>query len=168
MTRGSEPFTHSGRGPGDTVLSRFERWARDTPGAQAVAAGTDSLTYGQLDARANQSARHLLDCGLPERAVVAVGSAPRAELVVLLLGLLKAAAACTVIDVENPRTGQRQLAAVRPFALLADTAEQARLDDGGDLRVIRIGGPSPSPTTGSSPPTKAGRRSRGRFPRTGT
>lgn len=158
MTQGSEPFTHSGR-RGDTVLSRFERWARDTPGAQALAAGTDSLTYGQLDARANQSARHLLDCGLPERAVVAVCSAPRAELLVLLLGILKAGAAYTVIDVENPRTGQRQLAAARPFALLADAADQARLDDGGDLRVIRTGGHYTATTAGlpTDPPDRAPR-----------
>ncbi|MFE4257629.1 AMP-binding protein [Streptomyces sp. NPDC056883] len=153
MTQGSEPFTHSGRHTGDTVLSRFERWARDTPGAPAVAAGAESLTYGQLDARANQSARHLLDCGLPERAVVAVCSAPRAELVVLLLGILKAGAAYTVIDVENPRTGQRQLAAARPFALLADAADQARLDDGGDLRVIRTGGQHAVATAGLSTDT---------------
>lgn len=159
MTQGSEPFTHSGPGAGDTVLSRFERWARDTPGAQAVAAGTDSLTYGQLDARANQSARYLLDCGLPEAVVVAVCGAPRAELVVLLLGILKAGAAYTVIDVENPRTGQRQLAAARPFALLADAADQARLDDGGDLRVIRTGGPHAVATAGlpTDPPDRAPR-----------
>ncbi|WP_374213393.1 AMP-binding protein [Streptomyces sp. G1] len=157
MTQGSEPFTHSGRHAGDTVLSRFERWARDTPGAQAVAAGTESLTYGQLDARANQSARHLLDCGLPERAVVAVCSAPRAELLVLLLGILKAGAAYTVIEVENPRTGQRQLAAARPFALVADAADQARLDDGGDLRVIHTGGQHAVATAGLStdPPDRA-------------
>ncbi|MGW1772650.1 AMP-binding protein [Streptomyces sp. NPDC002104] len=157
MTQGSEPSTPSGRSAGDTVLARFERWARDTPGAQAVAAGTDSLTYGQLDARANQSARHLLGHGLPGGAVVAVGSAPRAELVVLLLGILKAGAAYTVIDVDNPRTGQRQLAAARPFALLADTADQARLDDGGELRVIRTGGAYAAATAGlpADPPDRA-------------
>lgn len=160
MTQGSEPFTPSGRPAGDTVLSRFERWARDTPGAQAVAAGTDSLTYGQLDARANQSARHLLDRGLPEGAVVAVGSAPRAELVVLLLAILKAGAAYAVIDVENPRTGQSQLAAVRPFALLADAAEQARLDDGGALRVIRTDGQH-AVATGALPADPPDRAPRG-------
>ncbi|MCX4782230.1 AMP-binding protein [Streptomyces sp. NBC_01264] len=159
MTQGSEPYTHSGRRAGDTVLSRFERWARDTPGAQAVAAGTHSLTYGQLDARANQSARHLLDRGLPDGAVVAVVCAPRAELLVLLLGILKAGAAYAVIDVDNPRTGQRQLAAARPFALLADAADRARLDDGGDLRVIRTDGQYALDTGGlpTDPPDRAPR-----------
>ncbi|MCJ0869377.1 AMP-binding protein [Streptomyces sp. AP-93] len=160
MTQGSESFTHFGRRADDTVLSRFERWVRDTPGAHALAAGTGSLTYGQLDARANQSARHLLDSGLlPERAVVAVGSTPRAELLVLLLGILKAGAAYTVVDVENPRTGQRQLAAARPCVLLADAADQARLDDGGDLRVILLGAQQEAATgrLSTDPPDRAPR-----------
>ncbi|MFE2283588.1 AMP-binding protein [Streptomyces sp. NPDC059443] len=139
MTQGSES-THSSRRTVDTVLSRFERWARDTPGAQAVAAGPDGLTYGQLDARADQVASRLLDAGLPERAVVAVGTDRRAEAVVALLGVLKAGAACAVVDVEDPRAGRRQLAAVSPFALLAHATHQARLDEGGGLRVIRLGG----------------------------
>lgn len=157
MTQGSESFTHSGRGADGTVLSRFERWVRDTPGAQALAAGTGSLTYGQLDARANQLAHHLIAAGLPERAVVAVGGAPRAELVVLLLGILKAGAAYTVIDVENPRTGQRQLAAARPSVLLADSADQARLDAGDGLRVIRLDAQQEAATAGLStdPPDRA-------------
>nr|WSX48276.1 AMP-binding protein [Streptomyces sp. NBC_00974] len=137
MTQGSES-AHSSRRTVDTVLSRFERWARDTPGAQAVVAGPESLTYRQLDVRANQLARHLLDAGLPGRAVVAVGAVRWAETVVALLGVLKAGAASAVVDVENPRTGQRQLAAAGPFALLTHAAHQARLDDGGGLRVIRL------------------------------
>ncbi|MBT2448823.1 AMP-binding protein [Streptomyces sp. ISL-43] len=139
MTQGSEPSTHAARRTDDTVLSRFERWVRDTPGARAVVAGTESLTYGQLDARANQLAHHLLATGLPDGAVVAVGTAPRAELLVALLGILKAGAAYAVIDVQNPRTGRLQLAAAGPFALLGDAADRARLDDGGDLRVISLG-----------------------------
>lgn len=153
MTQGSESSTHAARRTDDTVLSRFERWVRDTPGARAVVAGTESLTYGQLDARANQLAHLLLDAGVPEGAVVAVGAPPRAELIVALLGILKAGAAYTVVDVENPRAGRLQLAAAGPSALLADAADRARLDDGGDLPVIRLGagtlatgGPPTGPT----------------------
>ncbi|CAM5658045.1 hypothetical protein SAVIM338S_06698 [Streptomyces avidinii] len=162
MTQGSDS-AHSSRRTVDTVLSRFERWARDAPGARAVVAGPESLTYGQLDARANQLARHLLDAGLPEGAVVAVGTDRRAETLVALLGVLKAGAACAVIDVENPRTGQRQLAAARPFALLTRAAQQARLDDGGGPRVILLdaeaaaiaGRPAEPPANGGQGSTAA-------------
>ncbi|MGW5850247.1 AMP-binding protein [Streptomyces sp. NPDC055254] len=142
MTQGSES-TPSDRPPitttTDTVPRRFERWARDTPDARAVIAGPDSLTYGQLDLRSNQLAHHLLAAGLPAGAVVAVGTDRRPELLVALLAVLKAGGAYTVLDVEQPRTGQRQLAAVEPFALLTHAAHQARLDHGRGLRVVRLG-----------------------------
>lgn len=152
MTQGSESSTHPAPRTDDTVLSRFERWVRDTPGAQAVAAGAASLTYGQLDTRANQLAHHLLNSGLPDRAVVAVATASRSELLVGLLAVLKAGAAYTVIDVGNPRAGRLQIAAARPFALLADALDQARLDDGGDLPVIRLG--AERAVQGGTPPNR--------------
>ncbi|AWZ06148.1 MULTISPECIES: AMP-binding protein [unclassified Streptomyces] len=166
MTQGSESSTHSGRRTDDTVLSRFERWARDTPGAQAVAAGTGSLTYGQLDALADRLAHDLLNSGLPDRAVVAVAAGRRAELPVALLAVLKAGAAYTVIDVENPRSGRLQLAAAAPFALLADAADQARLDGVGDLRVIRLGPQDAAP--GGAPADRPARTVRDRVPRDDT
>lgn len=144
MTQGSES-THSSRRTLDTVLSRFERWVHDTPEAQAVAAGPygpdapDGLTYGRLDARAEQVAHQLLEAGLPERAVVAVGTDRPAEVLVAFLGVLKAGAACAVVDVQDPRAGQRQLAAISPFALLAHATHRARLDDGRGLRVVPLG-----------------------------
>ncbi|MGW0392700.1 AMP-binding protein [Streptomyces sp. NPDC003042] len=162
MTQGSEstPLGRRAADPADTVLHHFERWARDTPGAHAVIAGPDSLTYGQLDLRANWLAYQLLDAGLPAGGLVAVGTARQSELVVALLAVLKAGGAYAVIDVEVPRTGQRQLAAAPPFALLTHASHRARLDDGRDLRVIRLGaeaaGPADRPTGPPARPRDAG------------
>ncbi|THA40100.1 AMP-binding protein [Streptomyces sp. A1547] len=141
MTQGStqEPGSdRSGRATAATVLDLFEQQARDTPQAYAVIAGADSLTYGQLDARANQLAHHLIAGGLSPGAVVAIGTARRPELVVALLAVLKAGGVYTVIDVEVPLTGQRQLSAGTPYVLLTHAAHHARLDDGSGLRVIRL------------------------------
>uniref|UniRef100_A0AAU2K055 AMP-binding protein n=1 Tax=Streptomyces sp. NBC_00049 TaxID=2903617 RepID=A0AAU2K055_9ACTN len=138
MTQGSES-ARLDKSTTDTVLQRFEQWARDTPGAPAVIAGPESLGYGQLDTRANRLAHHLLASGLPPGGVVAIGTARQAELVVALLAVLKAGGAYTLIDVETPRTGQRQLAAARPFVLLTHAAHQAALDDGSGRAVIRLG-----------------------------
>lgn len=157
MTQGSES-TRSDRPSADgtdTVLHRFERWARDTPGARAVIAGADSLTYGQLDARANQLAHHLLDAGLPADALVAVGTARQAELLVAVLAALKAGAAYTVVDVDAPRAARQLLAAMEPFALLTHAPHEARLDDGSGRRVIRLGSESAAISarpTGPPPP----------------
>ncbi|MEV6684578.1 AMP-binding protein [Streptomyces sp. NPDC051130] len=138
MTQGSET-TRSGRQALCSVLRRFEQWAQDAPGARALVAGPDSLTYGQLDARSNQLAHHLLAAGLPDRALVAVGTARQPELVVALLAVLKAGAAYALIDVADPHTGRRQLAAIRPDAVLTHAAHHPLLDDGRGLRFVRLG-----------------------------
>ncbi|MEU9252984.1 AMP-binding protein [Streptomyces sp. NPDC048270] len=156
MTQGSES-ARSGRRTADTVLHRFEQWARDTPEAPALIAGPDSLTYGQLDARAGRLAGLLLAAGLAPGARVAVGTGRQAELVAALLAVLKAGGAYLVIDVEDPRTGRRQLAGAEPDLLLTRAAHQAALDDGSGLRVIRFGeeaaaaGGRPAPTPGPGP-----------------
>ncbi|MFJ6793383.1 AMP-binding protein [Streptomyces sp. NPDC091268] len=138
MTQGSE-FARSGSRTDDTVLHHFERRAREVPDLYALIAGTEGMTYGQLDARANQLAHHLLDAGLPPGGVVAVGTARPADVLVAVLAVLKASGTYAVVDVESARTGQAQLAGIRPFALLTHAAHQARLDDGSGLRVIRLG-----------------------------
>ncbi|MCX5308439.1 AMP-binding protein [Streptomyces sp. NBC_00160] len=137
MTQGSESVRF-GKRTTDTVLHRFERWARDTPAARALIAGPDSLTYAELDARADRLARRLLGSGLPPGALVAVGTARQSELIVALLAVLKAGGAYAVLDVRSPRSGRRQLAAAQPLVLLTDAAQHAALDDGGGPRVIRL------------------------------
>ncbi|MET9319238.1 hypothetical protein ABZX75_03420 [Streptomyces sp. NPDC003038] len=67
MRQGSEPI-RSGRpaahnadaDAADTILHRFEQWARDTPDAHAVIAGPDSLTRRAVtsSARIRSSSRH--------------------------------------------------------------------------------------------------------------
>lgn len=139
MTQGSESVRF-GKSTTDTVLHRFEQWARDTPGARAVTAGSESLTYGQLDTRANRLAHHLLASGLPPGGLVAIGTTRQTELVVGILAVLKADGSYAVVDAQTPRNGRRQLAALAPlapFALLTHAPHRAALDTGTGLRTIR-------------------------------
>ncbi|MFE9629887.1 AMP-binding protein [Streptomyces sp. NPDC006463] len=139
MTQGSESVRF-GKSTADTVLHRFEQWARDTPGARAVVAGSESLTYGQLDTRANRLAHHLLASGLPPGSLVAIGTTRQTELVVGILAVLKAGGSYAVVDAQTPRTGRQQLAALAhlsPFALLTHAPHRAALDTGTGLRTIR-------------------------------
>ncbi|MET9573802.1 AMP-binding protein [Streptomyces virginiae] len=140
MTQGSESVRFT-KGTTDTVLHHFERWARDTPEAPALIAGSKNrLPYGVVDARANRLAHHLLACGLPPGGLVAIGTSRPAELVVGILAVLKAGGVYAVVDAETPRTGRRQLAALQPlapFALLTHTPHRAALDTARGLRAIR-------------------------------
>ncbi|WP_405834304.1 AMP-binding protein [Streptomyces sp. NBC_00105] len=143
MTQGSESVRF-GKRTADTVLQRFEQWARDTPGAHALIAGPESLTYGQLDERAGRLAHRLLASGLPPGGLVAIGTALQAELVVALLATLKAGGTYVVVDAETPRTGQGQLAVAEPFVLLTTLAHRAALDNGSGVKVIRLGAEAPA------------------------
>ncbi|MFJ8209601.1 AMP-binding protein [Streptomyces sp. NPDC096033] len=135
MTQAS-PSAGPGRPSADTVLERFEQWARDTPGAPAVITRGGDLSYAGLDARANRLAHHLLARGLPADARVAIAPTRREDTVVALLATLKAGAAYALLDAGDTRTARLQLTALAPDLLLTDAAGEARLDQGEGLPAL--------------------------------
>ncbi|PIE25756.1 MAG: non-ribosomal peptide synthetase [Micrococcales bacterium] len=76
--------------------------AGECPGAVAVSAEEGSLTFAELEARANQVAHHLLGLGVGRGSLVAVVAERSVEMVVGLLGVLKAGAAYVPLDPEYP------------------------------------------------------------------
>jgi amino acid adenylation domain-containing protein len=83
--------------------SLFERQAALTPAAVALTSEAGSLTYGELDGRANRLARHLLSLGVGVETLVGVLMERSAELVVSLLAVLKAGGAYLPLDPSYPR-----------------------------------------------------------------
>jgi amino acid adenylation domain-containing protein len=81
----------------------FEAQAASTPDATALVFEDKSLTYGELDARSNQLARHLRKLGVGRESLVAVCAERSIEMVVGLLGILKAGGAYVPLDPEYPR-----------------------------------------------------------------
>ncbi|MGW0580898.1 amino acid adenylation domain-containing protein, partial [Streptomyces sp. NPDC002920] len=71
----------------------FGRQARTTPDAVALASDAGELTYAELDARANQFAHALLGRGVGAEDVVALVLPRSVDLVVGVLGTMKAGAA---------------------------------------------------------------------------
>ncbi len=80
----------------------FEAQADRTPEAVAVTCGDRSLTYRALDARANQLAHHLRGLGVGPDVRVALCVARSPEMVVGLLGILKASGAYVPLDPTYP------------------------------------------------------------------
>ncbi|MFC0215900.1 amino acid adenylation domain-containing protein [Paenibacillus chartarius] len=87
--------------PAALVHVLFEEQVRQTPDLPAVAAGSEQLTYRQLNESANRLARSLLDRGASGR-VVAVIARRSARMAIALLAALKAGAAYLPIDPEAP------------------------------------------------------------------
>jgi natural product biosynthesis luciferase-like monooxygenase protein len=80
----------------------FEEQVGRTPGARALSFGGTTLSYRQLNARANQLARHLKDKGATTDTLVGVHLHRSVDLVVSLMAILKAGAAYVPLDPAFP------------------------------------------------------------------
>ncbi|MDO8043112.1 non-ribosomal peptide synthetase, partial [Janthinobacterium sp. SUN137] len=111
---------------GQTLHGLFEEQAQRSPESVALVFGDQSLTYRELNARANGLAHHLirLGVGLDDRVAICVERS--IDMIVGLLGILKSGAAYVPLDPVYPTD---RLAYVmedcQPVALLT----QARLRD---------------------------------------
>jgi amino acid adenylation domain-containing protein len=85
-----------------TVLSLFEEQARNTPGAVAVRDGSASLTYAELDGRANFLARRLVELGVAPDDIVGVHVRRSVQAMAALLAVWKASAAYIPLDPDYP------------------------------------------------------------------
>jgi amino acid adenylation domain-containing protein len=79
--------------PYASVVATFDAAARRVPDAQAFVSGRESLTYRELRRRADAFAQHLRARGVRPGDAVAICLDPSADMIVALLGTLKARAA---------------------------------------------------------------------------
>ena len=84
------------------VHELFAEQAGRRPDAVAVICGEDSLSYGQLERRANQLAHHLRSLGVGPDVVVGLCVERSVQMVVGLLGILKAGGAYLPLDPQYP------------------------------------------------------------------
>ena len=104
----------------------FEAQAKRTPDSIAVLLGEKSLTYAELNKRANQVARRLRTCGVRPEVAVGICMDRSIDLVVGLLGILKAGGAYVPLDTEYPEQRLRYMiedAGVRVMLTQASLAE---------------------------------------------
>ncbi|GLY50357.1 non-ribosomal peptide synthetase [Lentzea sp. NBRC 102530] len=107
--------------PPATITELFADQVRRAPHAEAVVADGTSLTYAELDARANRLAHHLLRHGLRAEEPVAVLVGRSVDLVVAELAVVKAGGAYVPLDTRAP--------AERLAVLLAGTGAAVVLTD---------------------------------------
>ncbi|MCL2005147.1 MAG: amino acid adenylation domain-containing protein [Planctomycetaceae bacterium] len=87
---------------GDTVVSLFEKQVAETPDAIALIATDATLTYAELNARANRLANELIRHGIKVEDKVAFVLHRDSRATVATYGILKAGAAFIPIDPEFP------------------------------------------------------------------
>lgn len=99
----------AGRGDVRLVVDRFHDRVARTPQKVAVVCGKTSLTYRELDVRAEAVAERLRASGAGRGSVVAVAMERSADLVVALLGVLKSGAAYLPLDLRFPEERLRTM-----------------------------------------------------------
>ena len=85
------------------VHELFEEQVRRTPEATAVAWENEELSYGALNARANRLAHYLRELGVGPETRIGLMVERSIEMVVGLLGVLKAGAAYVPLDSGSAR-----------------------------------------------------------------
>ncbi|MBZ4409176.1 amino acid adenylation domain-containing protein [Myxococcus sp. XM-1-1-1] len=131
---------------GASIIDLFAEQVSLRPHAIAVRHGSTSLTYGELDARANRLARRLRGQGV-SRARPQVGVClPRTpELVVTLLAILKAGGAYVPLDPDYP--SERLDFMVRDARVVAIVSLDAlRSTFSSDITVLSLESPAEEPT----------------------
>lgn len=99
--------------PSGTLHTLFEQQAELTPNARAVKVDNETITYRELNEKANQLAHYLLQQTIPKDAVIAVSQTRCLDLIISFLGVLKAGAAYLYLDPDLPKA--------RKEAILADS-----------------------------------------------
>jgi amino acid adenylation domain-containing protein len=112
------------RRPGGLV-ERFTREVDEHPGAPALVCDGTSVTYAELDRRATRLANALHARGVRPGHVVGVHSGRSVELVVAVLGVLRAGAAYLPLDPAQPPARLAAMAGdARPVLVLSDAADR--------------------------------------------
>jgi amino acid adenylation domain-containing protein len=87
---------------GHCIHQLFEARVEEDPDRVALVAEDGSLTYGELESRANRLAGHLAELGVKEETLVGVSLPRTTDMVVAVLGILKAGGAYLPLDPDLP------------------------------------------------------------------
>ncbi|WP_414474551.1 amino acid adenylation domain-containing protein [Microvirga sp. M2] len=86
-----------------TVVDLFRAQVAQSPDAEAIRFGAESLTYRQLNERSNQMAARLASSGVEPGRIVVVFMEHSIEVLVAILGILKSGAAYVPVDAATPK-----------------------------------------------------------------
>lgn len=86
-----------------TISQLFEEQVEKTPDNIAVKVNNDEITYRELNEKANQLAHYLINSGVVQNDVIALRIDKRIEMIVSILGIIKAGACYLPINLSYPK-----------------------------------------------------------------
>ncbi len=124
--------------PNDVLLHELiEKQIERTPNTTALEFEGESLTYAELNAKANQLAHHLRESGVKPETIVGVALERSFELVIALLGIVKSGAAYLPLDpAYPPERFDYMLADARVERLITNQKIAAQKEIGTNIETI--------------------------------
>ena len=107
------------------IIEVFEAQAESRPQEPVAIFGETQLSYGELNSRASQVGHYLVSMGVGPESLVGIFMPPSKEMVVAILGVLKAGGAWLPLDVVNPKDRLRSIIDSSEVAVLL-TVESLR------------------------------------------
>ena len=148
----------------------FEAQVKARAQAVAVVHEAEEVSYGELNARANRLARHLIGLGVRSDARVAICVERSVDMVVGLLAVLKAGGAYVPLDPAYPAERLRyMLEDSAPAVLLTQRAvleQLPQLKEAGAAAVVELDGAAAA-VGGAGRTRRGGERERGHAPQPG-
>jgi amino acid adenylation domain-containing protein len=132
--------------PSDSIVSRFERTVRNSPKSVAVVCGGEQLTYAELDARASALARALVIAGAGRDLPVGLLIDRSADMLVGMIGILKAGSAYLPLDPVLPQSRLKAMIADSSAPIIVSHSRLAPLASGLDAPAVwvdKLSDPSP-------------------------
>jgi amino acid adenylation domain-containing protein len=141
-------FGHGKAHPADGALPihrLVEAHARNTPDAIALELGGQTMSYAELNRRANRLAHHLIALGARPEKLVALCVPRSFEMIVALVAIWKAGAAYVPLDVAYPKARLDDIIQDCGAELIITTRSAERVWRAPDMvRAVRIDEPIPS------------------------
>jgi amino acid adenylation domain-containing protein/non-ribosomal peptide synthase protein (TIGR01720 family) len=124
-----------------TILPRtfpplFEAQVQVDPEAEAVVSGSESLSYGQLNERANRLAHLLIRSGVGPESVVGVCLERSSEMLVAVLAVMKAGGAYLPLDPAYPRMRLERMMAGSCTPVLSIAPLRDRLPEAANVLLL--------------------------------
>ncbi|HZE24495.1 MAG TPA: amino acid adenylation domain-containing protein, partial [Blattabacteriaceae bacterium] len=128
--------------PATTMAAIFEECATHSPHSIAIAQGKSSMSYGELNQRANRLADCLIQKGIGPESLVGVALERSADMVTAIIAVWKAGAAYLPLDSEYPRARlEHMLNDAMPKLVLTKSTLQLRLPQVAGVEFLALDTP---------------------------